>query len=100
MNSYWPADAGGSGLMSLHKNNTALLYDDNNNVKSWGYKALTNNINKPSKKKKKSKEEPIHRPVELFKLHLGKDINTLGSLKSLDEISKQCSVDYKKAIVD
>ncbi|CAB4434619.1 unnamed protein product [Rhizophagus irregularis] len=68
------------------KTNTALQYDENYvDVESWGHPALSKRPNKKKKTKNGS------RPVELFKLHLG---------KLADNLKPELPVDYKKAIAD
>ncbi|PKY62294.1 hypothetical protein RhiirA4_488537, partial [Rhizophagus irregularis] len=63
---------------------TALLYDDDfKSVLSWGFPALA--------KRPKRKKESERKPVELFKLHLGK----MKDKPALPE-----GFDYKKAISD
>jgi hypothetical protein len=72
--------------LGVLKTNTVLQYGEHyNNVESWGFPALSK---RPSKKKKTKNE---FRPVELFKLHLGKLAN---------DLKPKLPVDYKKAITD
>ncbi|PKY56643.1 actin-like ATPase domain-containing protein [Rhizophagus irregularis] len=79
-NDQWPGELG------VLKTNTALQYDESYmNVESWGYPALSKRPNK----KKKTKNGL--RPVELFKLHLG---------KLAKDLKPELPVDYKKAITD
>ncbi|GES97308.1 hypothetical protein GLOIN_2v1886005 [Rhizophagus clarus] len=64
---------------------TVLLYDEGyKNVQSWGYSAL-------AKRPNRKKEIDSKKPVELFKLHLGKIPNKPSLPNGLD---------YKKAITD
>ena len=77
-NNQWPA-----GECSL-KTNTVLLYDEYNNVKLWGYAALSERSNNQS-------GEQNNKPVEFFKLHL-------SNLQ--DNLKPKLPVDYKKAITD
>ncbi|RGB26393.1 hypothetical protein C1646_800615 [Rhizophagus diaphanus] len=66
------------------KTPTALSYDvEYQNVQSWGFPALA--------KRPKRKKESERKPVELFKLHLGK----MKDKPALPE-----GFDYKKAITD
>ncbi|CAB4491810.1 unnamed protein product [Rhizophagus irregularis] len=66
------------------KTPTALSYDvEYQNVQSWGFPALS--------KRPKRKKESERKPVELFKLHLGK----MKDKPALPE-----GFDYKKAITD
>ncbi|RIA82248.1 hypothetical protein C1645_809689 [Glomus cerebriforme] len=68
------------------KTNTVVQYDEHyENIKTWGYSALSK---RPNKKKGNKNES---RPVELFKLYLG---------KLSDELKPKLPVDYKKAITD
>ncbi|RIA82246.1 hypothetical protein C1645_881134 [Glomus cerebriforme] len=103
INTKWPGELG------QLKTNTVIQYDEYyDTVKSWGYPAL---LKRPDKKKKINKKksssvgvfkllfykpEPSldykgSRPVELFKLHLG---------KLFDNLKPKLPVDYKKAITD
>ncbi|CAB4375392.1 unnamed protein product [Rhizophagus irregularis] len=67
-NDQWP------GEMGQLKTNTVLQYNENyKKIESWGYPALSKRPNK--KKGKGSKNES--KPIELFKLHLGKLSNNL-----------------------
>ena len=78
-NEQWPGDSGG------YKTNTALEYDKNyNNVKLWGYPAL-------SKRPSRRNRMQDNRSVELFKLHLS-DLP--------DNLKPILPVNYKKAITD
>jgi hypothetical protein len=62
VNDVWPEQFGKLAT------NTALLYDEDfKNVEKWGYAALAK---KPKKSKGKSKEQPVLKPIENFKLHL------------------------------
>ena len=62
VNDDWP------GIKGFKKVNTVLQYDENyKSVTAWGAKALAG---EPPKKNKGNKALP--KPVELFKLHLGK----------------------------
>ncbi|RIA82058.1 hypothetical protein C1645_835959 [Glomus cerebriforme] len=66
------------------KTPTALSYDEGyRNVQSWGFPALA--------KRPKKRRESERKPVELFKLHLGKMTNKPPLPKGFD---------YKKAITD
>ncbi|RIA82051.1 hypothetical protein C1645_835952 [Glomus cerebriforme] len=79
-NDQWPGELG------QLKTNTVVQYDEQyENIESWGYPALSKRPNKKKKNKNGS------RPVELFKLHLG---------KLLDNLKPELPVDYKKAITD
>ncbi|RIA82049.1 hypothetical protein C1645_881251 [Glomus cerebriforme] len=75
-----------SGELGHLKTNTVVQYDEHyENIKTWGYPALSK---RPNKKKKNKNES---RPVELFKLHLG---------NLFDNLKPKLPVDYKKAITD
>nr|CAG8471845.1 741_t:CDS:2 [Entrophospora candida] len=91
-NEEWPPD----GTIGKFKTNTVLMYDENGDkVKLWGNKALVN------KKARGSKDIGPIRPIELFKLHLGRDIETSENLESrLNEVSTQNRINYKKAVAD
>ncbi|KAF0553312.1 actin-like ATPase domain-containing protein [Gigaspora margarita] len=71
------------GCAGQFKIPTVLQYDENLNIKSWGYIALAQ---KPARK-----IEVKTKPAELFKLYLGK----LAKKPPLPE-----GLDYKKAITD
>ncbi|CAJ0823307.1 14510_t:CDS:2 [Entrophospora sp. SA101] len=96
-NQNWPADATWAGAIDKFKINTVLMYDENGDkVKLWGYKALAN-----KKTRRRNDDSKDARPVELFKLHLGRDIETSENLESrLNEVSTQNSFNYKKAVSD
>nr|CAG8630603.1 3833_t:CDS:2 [Entrophospora candida] len=91
-NQIWP-----TGVMNTFKINTVLMYDENGDkVESWGFKALVN-----KKARRRIDDTKDSRPIELFKLHLGRDIETSENLESrLNEVSTQNRLDYKKAIAD
>ncbi|CAJ0839106.1 15130_t:CDS:2 [Entrophospora sp. SA101] len=76
------------------------MYDENGDkVKLWGYKALANK--KTRRRINDSKDVGPIRPIELFKLHLGRDIETSENLESrLNEVSTQNRINYKKAVAD
>ncbi|CAB4375390.1 unnamed protein product [Rhizophagus irregularis] len=79
-NDQWPGELG------QLKTNTVLQYNENyKKIESWGYPALSKRPNK--KKGKRNKNEP--RPVELFKLHLG---------KLPDNLKPGLPFNYKRAI--
>ncbi|RIA82723.1 hypothetical protein C1645_809496 [Glomus cerebriforme] len=76
------------GEVGQLKTNTVLQYDDKyKKVKLWGAPALAK---RPNRRKKGHNDEG-HKPVELFKLHLG---------DMLDEFKPKLPVEYKKAITD
>ena len=58
------------------KINTALQYDENyEEVIAWGAMALDsepNRSNRSNRRERKNNKRPLPKPVELFKLHLGK----------------------------
>ncbi|CAJ0751588.1 4023_t:CDS:2 [Entrophospora sp. SA101] len=91
-NQIWP-----TGVMNTFKINTVLMYDENGDkIESWGFKALVN-----KKARRRIDDSKDSRPIELFKLHLGRDIETSENLESrLSEVSTQNRLDYKKAITD
>src|SRR5436190_844502 len=67
------------------KTPTVLSYDDDFNALSWGFPALAKKLTARRKKEAEKK------PVELFKLHLG---------KMPDKPILPNGLDYKKAITD
>ncbi|CAH1762210.1 11205_t:CDS:2 [Entrophospora sp. SA101] len=99
-NQFWPPEASWNGAIDKFKINTVLMYDENGDkVKLWGYKALANK--KTRRRINDSKDVGPIRPIELFKLHLGRDIETSENLESrLNEVSTQNRINYKKAVAD
>ncbi|CAG8602704.1 16306_t:CDS:2 [Funneliformis mosseae] len=84
-NDTWPEQIG------QLKTNTVLQYDKNfKNVEEWGYPALAK---KPRRNKGKSKNQPVPKPVEHFKLHL-------GSMPDNDKPLLPKGLNHKKAITD
>jgi hypothetical protein len=74
-------------LEGHYKTPTVIKYDENySTVKSWGFPALAE---KPSNKKKNSDKS---KPIELFKLHLIKELNDKPFLPE--------GLDFKKVITD
>ncbi|CAB4375389.1 unnamed protein product [Rhizophagus irregularis] len=75
------------GLEGHYKTPTVIKYDEKyKGVKSWGFPALAE---KPSNKKKNSDSS---KPIELFKLHLIKELNDKPFLPE--------GLEYKKVITD
>ncbi|KAG9291214.1 hypothetical protein G9A89_021716 [Geosiphon pyriformis] len=82
-NDVWPEQTG------QFKTNTALLYDEEFNVKEWGYPALA----QEPRKKLKANQKPQPKPAELFKLFL-------GNLDPNERPKLPPGLEYHRAIVD